>query len=84
MRLRLLSWLRNRFWHWYGRYLRGELPTFGRCPYCERWRVRHYVQTMTRYVDDKLNEVPKLCHDCREEYREYWQAMWDDYYAGCL
>jgi hypothetical protein len=28
------------------------------------------------------NQDPILCDDCAEDYRSYWQEMWDEYNAS--
>lgn len=30
------------------------------------------------------NQSPILCDECADEYHDYWDEMWDDYYAGIL
>lgn len=47
--------------------------------------IRH---SMTCYVDENghateaMNPKPVLCEEHWEEYREYWQNMWDEYHSG--
>jgi hypothetical protein len=50
---------------------------------CGRWdsRVR---PCMTAYEDMSRNVAPRLCDDCAEEYRDYWDEMWREYYGGLL
>jgi hypothetical protein len=36
----------------------------------------------TRYADESQNVGELLCDQCYEAYTEYWDGMWDEYYAG--
>lgn len=68
----ILSWLAYRL----------HLPYL--CPCCLRWSLtvkrRHRC---TAYHDDELNYL-RACADCQRQDDEYFQELWQDYYAGRL
>lgn len=71
--LSLLSRIPDHVWAW-----------CGFCPYCYTHSITVGKRpTRTAYHEEHLNWETS-CIDCWEEHDEYWQGMWDDYYAGCL
>lgn len=62
----------------------------GKCPYCGEEGELEKVYSMTQYVkaDGKQNEVanavPDLCHECAEDYYNYWRDAWATYYREVI
>jgi hypothetical protein len=50
--------------------------------------VRYHQRTMYNYEgtpgDKNDPNMVSLCPPCTKENDEYWEAMWDEYYRGCL
>lgn len=45
--------------------------------------------SMRRYFEKKMVDNPSnapvpLCRPCAKEHHEYWDGMWEEYYAGCM
>jgi hypothetical protein len=56
---------------------------------CERKGVTVRMESSrTMYADDPertgSNRDARLCAECAREHHEYWDEMWDTYYAGLL
>lgn len=58
----------------------------GVCDVCGTQDGVSIVESMTAYhteegEPDRNHPIP-LCSECADEYREHWQAMWDEYHAS--
>lgn len=62
----------------------------GTCDHCKLFTEVSIPASLTQYQTELPDDHPDspnypgiLCADCAEEYRKYWQAMWEEYYAAC-
>lgn len=56
------------------------------CPFCLVLKSSHGIENRrinTAYEKEDLNWVFS-CYNCYKETIEFYQEMWDEYYAGCL